>query len=55
MNLERCIPDALAGIDGVFVGMDDEFGLTMDTPVGRNYLFDRIILGLVFATGVEKP
>ena len=33
MHLERCIPDVLVGIGGVFVGMDGELGFTMDTPV----------------------
>ena len=37
MHLERCIPDAVVVIDGIFVGMDDEFVFTMDTPVDRNY------------------
>ena len=27
----------------VFIGMDDEFVFTMDTPVDRNDFFDRII------------
>ena len=33
----------LVVIGGVFVGMDDEFVFTMDTPVDRNYFSDRII------------
>ena len=33
----------LVAIGGVFVGMGDEFVFTMDTPVDRNYFFDRII------------
>ena len=40
---------------GVFVGMDDKFIFRMDTPVVRNYFFDRIILGLLLAARVEKP
>ena len=39
---------------GVFAGMDDELVFTMDTPVDRNYFFDRIILGLLFAARVEN-
>ena len=35
MHLERCIPDAVVVIDGIFVGMDDEFVFTMDTLVDR--------------------
>ena len=44
----------LVAIGGVFAGMDDELVFTMDTPVDRNYFFDRIILGLLFAARVEK-
>ena len=33
----------LVVIGGVFVGMNDEFVFTMDTPVDQNYFFDRII------------
>ena len=45
----------LVVIGGIFVGMDDEFVFTMDTPVDRNYFFGRIIRGLLFAIRVDKP
>ena len=41
-------------IGAISVVMDDEFVFTMDTPVDRNYFFDRIIRGLIFAARVEK-
>ena len=39
MHLERCIPDVLVVIGGVFVGLDDKFVFTMDTPVDRFFFF----------------
>ena len=36
-NISRAWGTSLVVIGGVFVGMDDEFVFTMDTPVDRSY------------------
>ena len=41
-NISQAWDTGLVVIDGVFVGMKDGCVFTMDTPVDRNYFFDRI-------------
>ena len=42
-NILRAWGSGFVIVGGVFVEMSDEFVFTMDTPVDRNYFFERII------------